>query len=468
MSEKLDTAEEIVVQKSDESKKDTSLNEKNFCVSDQEKIENTTKNEESTEDASKQLSSAEKKELSDAEIQQQKLNEAEQSVSKNKSKKGKHTNLIFFIVNLVVVGAIIAYQLTHEEFTSLTGLSFRFEYLLVIVALIMGVICSDSIGVSYLLKQSTGKWQPALSYKVAQLGKYYDDITPLAAGGQPFQATYLKGRGVPLQNSLSIPLAKYVFGQVAWLIISLTALIVSSIDKSYGDWVTIMSVIGFVLTFSLLFVVLFLSISKKAGRFLIAKTLKLLQKMKIVKNYEKQYEKITKLVSDYQEVMKQYAKSPKDFLVLVVSSIIKTWLHYSIPYFIVMFFVPVSLGADIYFKMIIMSVLVDLAASFFPLPGGAGMSEISFSAAFASIIAPLNLSVNPGVWVMIMWRFCSFYFYLLQGIGIMTYDTFYGNKKYRWQVVKNNLAEESAVFKQEQINRFRADRAKRRKAKNKV
>lgn len=467
MSEKLDTTEEIVVQKSDESKKDASLNEKNFCVSDQEKTENTIKNEENTEDASKKLSSAEKKELSDAEIQQQKLNEAEQSVSKNKSKKGKHTNLIFFLVNLVVVGAILAYQLTNEDFTPLTGLSFHFEYLAVIIVLMLGVMFADSLGISYLLKQATGKWMPAVSFKVAQLGKYYDDITPLAAGGQPFQATYLKGRGVPIQNSLSIPLAKYVFGQISWVIISLTALIVSSIDKSYGDWVSIMSVIGFVLGFFLLFIVFFLSVSKKAGKFLIVKTLKLLQKMKIVKNYEKQYEKITKMVSDYQEVMKQYAKSPRDFIVLVISSLAKTVLYFSIPYFILKFFVP-TLGGDIYFKMLIMSVLVDLAASFFPLPGGAGMTEISFSAAFASIIAPLNLSVNPGIWVMIMWRFCSFYFFLLQGIGILTYDTFYGNKKYRWQVVKNNLAEESAVFKQEQINRFRADRAKRRKAKNKV
>lgn len=465
MSEKLDTAEEIVVQTNEEISVPASEKKEDFSVSNNEKEVVETKSE-NQEKASAE--SAENKQAKEVDIQQKKLDEVEQSVSKNKSKKSKKTNLIFFLVNLVVVGAIIAYQLTNEEFTSITGMSFRFEYLLVIVALIMGVIFSDSIGVSYLLKQSTGKWQPALAYKVAQLGKYYDDITPLAAGGQPFQATYLKGRGVPLQNSLSIPLAKYVFGQIAWLIISLMALIVSSIDKSYGDWVTIMSVIGFVLTFSLLFIVLFLSISKKAGRFLIAKTLKLLQKMKIVKNYEKQYEKITKLVSDYQEVMKQYAKSPKDFLVLVVSSIIKTWLHYSIPYFIVMFFVPASLGADIYFKMIIMSVLVDLAASFFPLPGGAGMSEISFSAAFAAIISPLGLAVNPGIWVMLMWRFCSFYFYLLQGIGIMSYDTFYGNKKYRWQVVKNNLAEESAVFKQQQINRFRADRAKRRKEKNKI
>ena len=44
----------------------------------------------------------------------------------------------------------------------------------------------------------------------------------------------------------------------------------------------------------------------------------------------------------------------------------------------------------------------------------------------------------------------------------------YGNRKYKWVVKRDNLAEESAVFKQEQINRFRSDRAKRRKNKNKL
>ncbi|MBO5394759.1 MAG: flippase-like domain-containing protein [Clostridia bacterium] len=398
-------------------------------------------------------------------VQQNKMNEAEQAVSKNKSRKSKMTNLIFFFVNLAVVGGILAYQLTHEKFTPLTGLTFKFPYLFVIGLLLFGVLVMDAVGISYLLKQATGKWKPCLAFKTVQIGRYYDNVTPLATGGQPFQVTYLKGRGVPIHNALSIPLSKYVFSQIAWLLVSLTALIVSNVDKSYGDWVSIMSIIGFILSFFVLFIIFFLSVSKKVGRVLVAKTLKLLHKMKIVKNYDKQYEKITKTIGDYQDVMKQYAKSPKDFLVLVGSTLIKLICNYSIPFFIVKFFVP-ELGGDMYFKMLIMSVLVDLSASFFPLPGGTGLNEISFSAAFGAIIKPLNLSVSPLVWVLILWRFCSYYFYLLQGVCILTYDMAYGNRKYRWQVVKNNLAEESAFFKQQQINKFKADRAKRRKLKN--
>ena len=48
---------------------------------------------------------------------------------------------------------------------------------------------------------------------------------------------------------------------------------------------------------------------------------------------------------------------------------------------------------------------------------------------------------------------------------ILSYDMAYGNRKYRWQVKKNELMEESAIFKQNQIDKFRADRAKRRRKK---
>jgi len=91
------------------------------------------------------------------------------------------------------------------------------------------------------------------------------------------------------------------------------------------------------------------------------------------------------------------------------------------------------------------------------------MNEISFTAAFGAIVGQANVLV----WVLLLWRFCSYYFYLLQGVCIISYDMAYGNRKYKWQVRKSYLAEESSLFKQEQINRFRADRAKRRKTKYK-
>ena len=180
--------------------------------------------------------------------------------------------------------------------------------------------------------------------------------------------------------------------------------------------------------------------------------------MKIIKNYDKQYEKITKYISDFQDVMQQYAKSPKDFLFLVGMSLLRMVFHYSIPFFIIYFFNG-GIDGSMFVPVFVMCNLVDMASSFFPLPGGSGMNEISFAAAFGSIVGQNNILV----WVLLGWRFFSYYIYLLQGIIILSYDVSYGNRKYRWNVCRQNLIEESNQFKQIQIDNFRLARSRRRK-----
>lgn len=404
-----------------------------------------------------------KTEVDSQTAQKQKFDEYEQTVSKQSSKKSKIINIVFFIVNIAVVAGILVYQISKEPLVPITGFRLDIKSLFATIALFGAVVATETLSISYLLKVSTGKWRLGLGYKTSEIGRYYDSVTPMATGGQPFQITYLKNHGVPLHTALSVPLAKYIFSQIAWTLVSLICLIVSSVDKSYGTFVSVMSIIGFVLSAVVLGATLFLCICKTVGKKLVVKVLKLLYKMKIVKSYDKQYEKITKYISDFQDVMKQYASSPKDFLIELVFCLAKLMANYAIPFFVVKLFVP-GLEGSMFIKLLVMSVLVDLSSSFFPMPGGTGLNEISFSAAFASVVSIEGVLV----WVLLLWRFYSYYVYLIQGICILSYDMAYGNRKYKWQVRKDNLVEESKVFKQEQIDKFRTERAKRRKNKSKL
>ena len=395
--------------------------------------------------------------------QKQKFDEYEQTVSKQSSKKSKIINILFFVINIAVVAGILVYQISKEPLVPITGFRLDVKALFATIALFGVVVATETLSISYLLKVSTGKWRFGLGYKTAEIGRYYDSVTPMSTGGQPFQITYLKNHGVPLHTALSVPLAKYIFCQIAWTLVSLICLIISSVDKSYGTFVSVMSIIGFLLSAVVLGATLFLCICKTVGKKLVVKVLKLLYKMKIVKNYDKQYEKITKYISDFQDVMKQYASSPKDFLIEFFICLARLVANYAIPFFVVKLFVP-GLEGTMFIKLLVMSVLVDLSSSFFPMPGGTGLNEISFSAAFASVVSVEGVLV----WVLLLWRFYSYYVYLIQGICILSYDMAYGNRKYKWQVRKDNLVEESKVFKQEQIDKFRTERAKRRKNKSKL
>ncbi len=388
--------------------------------------------------------------------QKRKLDEAEQSVAKASSKKKKFLNLGFFIVNIAVVAGILIYQLNGQKFELIHGLKLNGWAIILLLIFFGMTLLLETFTLSYLLKVSTGRWRFGISYKVFAIGKYYDSITPLSTGGQPFQITYLKNRGVPLHTALSVPLAKYLFQQIAWVLMGLVCLIVSSVDKSYNTLVSIASIIGFLLSFVMLSVVVFLCVCKTAGRKIVVKVLRLLYKMKIIKNYDKQYAKITKYIEDFQSVMQQFAKSPKDFIIMTLTSIFRILFYYSMPYFI--FSMMMGFDGSLFIKFMVMSFLVDLASSFFPLPGGTGMNEISFSAMFSPIFKN-NLMT---FWALLLWRFFSYYYNLIQGIFCISYDVAYGNKKYRWQTKKEMLMEESKVFKQAQIDKFRQERTKRR------
>lgn len=386
-----------------------------------------------------------------------KLDASQQAVSKRSGKKKKIWNIVMFIVNICVIAGIFTYQILAGDFVSLTEISLNIGYLFVCLAFFAVALFFDSLSISHLIKKACNRRRFALGFKTNLCGRYYDAITPLSTGGQPFQVVYLKNREVPATSALSIPIAKLFFQQLTWFIASTIALIVSFINySSFSSLVNISSYIGFVLTFAMMFLTIFLSVSKNVGKKLVAKTLRLLQKMKIVKNYEKQYQRISNYVEDYQNLMREYVKNKKDFFIMFMTMAIRTVLIYSLPFFIYCMFN--GYAPELYGKFFVMGVLVDLASSFIPLPGGTGMNEVSFMAIFAPYFTGGSI-----FWAMLLWRFFTYYLYLILGFGMITYDVAYGNRKYRWLKVERKLQLESKQFKEKQISSFRRERAYRRR-----
>ncbi len=386
-----------------------------------------------------------------------KLDASQQAVAKRSGKKKKVWNVLLLVFNVCAVVGILLYQIFSSEFVPITDLDINIGYLFICILVFCTSLFFDTLSISYLIRKSCKRSRFILGFKTNICGRYYDCVTPLATGGQPFQVAYLMSRDVSSTSSLSIPVAKLFFQQLTWFVASTISLIISIVNYSaFSGFVNISSYIGFVLSFAVLFFTLFLSISKNVGKKLVAKTLKLLQKMRIVKNYEKQYQRVTAYVEDYQNLMREYVKNKKDFFVMFFSMAIRTLLIYSLPFFIYCVFN--GFDGSLYGNFFVMGVLVDLASSFIPLPGGTGMNEVSFSLMFANYFAD-----GPLIWALLLWRFFTYYVYLIMGFGMVTYDAVYGNRKYRWLKVQRALQLESKDFKEQQISSFRKERAYRRK-----
>ncbi len=413
----------------------------------------------------KKLAQIESIKLSDEESKKiiERIEEANKEVSHSNSKKKKIQNICFFVFNIVLVAGILLWNIfsNNEDFEPLSLKNMNLLYVFFALLFLFFIVCFDVLTVHRMIYRKTLRSRWFLAYKATATLRYYDAVTPLSAGGQAFMVTYLTGRDIPATTSLSVPIAKLLFQQIAWLIISFVCLIIS-FAKGMTTLVSAASIIGFVLTFCLVVIILFMSLSKKWGKKVISWGLKALVKMKILKNYDKHYAKVMSFVEDYQNIMKEYSKSKMDVVYQVILSGARFVLLFSIPYFIYMSFPYQGGKIGSFDEFFVYTALIDLASSFIPLPGGTGMNEITFTFLFKEYLG------GSTFWALLLWRFCSYYFYLLQGIGVITYDTLIGNKKYRWTKKKFDLQEESQVFRRMQIENFRFARDKRRKKQKKM
>ena len=392
-----------------------------------------------------------------AKTEKEQIEEAEQTVSKQKSKKKKIWNAIFFVVNLVVVAGILAYQLTHENISSFSELNnLKFYYLPVLFGVFALIMVLDAHRTNCFLKRSGNRSRPYLCYKMCAIGRYYDNITPMSAGGEPSQIFYMNHRGLDASSSISVPMARYVVSQMSWILVGIVAVIFIAVTQVMDlSVVLVIGLVGFSANFLLLSACLILSMSKKIGNTLVVKILRLLQKMHIIKNYEKQYDRVMKVVENYQTTMKTYAKNKWFFLYTLLVSIFIYILTYTMPYLIYL-----MLGGTDYTlwgRMLIFCVIIDLGASIIPLPGGTGMNEISFTVVFTAFFPEGTV-----FWGLLFWRFMTYYIYILQGVGIVIYDYVYGNKKYRWLEKKWQLEKESISFQEEQIKKYKREQKKRK------
>lgn len=360
---------------------------------------------------------------------------------------------MFFLLNLVVVAGVLFYQISQEGVISLSQL-FEYNlngwYFLMAFGFLILLMMLKALRFDILIKETTGRSRPTLSYKVSALGRYYDNITPMATGGQPFQVFYLNKRGLSASTAISVPLEKYFIGQFAFMTVSIFSVIFSLCTDLLGGsaLVKVVSLLSFSLNFVLVAGLILLSINKSVGRVLVAKILKFLQKIHIVKNYDKQYNKIMKTVDDYQTSIKTFMKNKGMFLVLYILSIVILLIQYSFPYFVYCGMVKFDLS--LWLEMFVKTAMIEIAASLIPLPGGTGMNEFSFTAIFANLFLEGRM-----FWALIIYRLFSYYFYLIQGIFVIIYDYLIGDKHYEWQKKKWALQGESEAFKQLQYEKMK-------------
>ena len=348
--------------------------------------------------------------------------------AKKKSKRRKLMSALTFVLNIAILAIVLIVQLNNDAL-NLIAPEINWKYIGILAIIVASLIVMDSLKFFILIKRSTKKSRPFLAYKVSALGRYYDNITPMSTGGQPFQMVYMNKRGIPGAVATSIPLMRYITWQISFVFISSAVLIYNTVAFGNGAsnlFATSIAWVAILINAVIFMSIILLSVSKRVGPKLIIGVLKLLSKMHIVKNYQKSFRKVMRFVVNYQKTFKILASNPLVLISEILLSSGDIILSTIIPYFICLAFVPEAtlIANNITFMSVfVQSTICGLSIGFIPTPGATGGAEGMFLLIFNGVFE------GKPFWPMLIWRICTYYIYLLQGFLILVYDFFIGNRK---------------------------------------
>lgn len=292
-----------------------------------------------------------------------------------------------------------------------------------------------------LLKGTLKKNMPLVSLNSTIVCRYYDSITPLGSGGQPFEIYYLRKKGVPVGIASGVPIASYCLDRIAFVIVALG----SVLWQGFGDVSTIIKilfVLGIIVNAFIPFAILFFTIMPKVARAMARAVAKAGHFLHLVKNEEEFYNKTAGSILEYAECLKYFMhKSLWRFLWGALLSVLSLTTLYSCPYFILRLHGVSDLS---WIKILSLTSICYVSVTLLPTPGNSGGAEFSFRSIFAGYLTGGVL-----LWGMILWRLMSYYLYIICGCVLFLIQQIYKLTK-RGKLEQANIA---ATLKKEKERR---------------
>lgn len=344
----------------------------------------------------------------------------------------KVLSVIFFVL---IVGVLVYTFLSDFVFSDKSTmaswsevveiLSKNWYYIICALVCMSLMIILKGLKHSVLCRKLTRKWHFKTCMETATLGLYYNYITPLAVGGQPFEIYYLAKHGVQGGTAASLPIITFFLNQLAMVVfglISLVLLPLNSLNVSLGmvpATITVMAGIGLACCIAVPGLTVLFSASPRIGSKLVGFVMFLGGKLKLVKNPRVTSFKTMKNVIQNSRCIKKVAATPWLFLTEFVLSLGEALALTSISYFTLRFFGwddPNHGGFVEWVLILQLCFILYSAISFIPTPGNSGGAELSFSLIFKkSLFAGL---VFPA---MVTWRVISFYMFIIIGFSFLSY-----------------------------------------------
>ena len=295
-----------------------------------------------------------------------------------------------------------------------------------LVGAVVGVMVVDCLKFCFVNKAVIGKMRPAVAMKTSFLGKFYDNVTPFATGGQPMQIYYLTTKGVGLSHSSAVVLIRY-FGSIfaftflgaLFMILGVCFGVLEGNESGtlilVAGWVGL--AINLILPTFIAFFVFFPKLASRCTKWFINVGVKL----HIVKDKEKVMAKALKTVDDFVTSFKIIIRKPLLLILFLLCCFAENLLTFSIPFFVMNAF---SCNVDgMFISIISLNVFATFGVSFIPTPGNTGVVE------GMGVLAFRHVAGAALAWAVLFWRIAVYYLYIIIGIVMTVVDLIIKNIK---------------------------------------
>ena len=353
----------------------------------------------------------------------------------NIDKRQKIFKRITTVLFIVFMGGVLAYTaykdfFINKNFPSLKDMKeiFGTGWLFFILAILSFVLSFFFKGLKNVLmcKSMTGKAHFRTCMETGIIGTYYNNVTPLAVGGQPFEIYHLSKHGVHGGVASSIPIASFFINQLSFVILGIVSLILFAGNKynAPAELYSIFSpafysltIIGLICCIFVPSLVVLFSMLPRIGAKLVYFVVRVGKKLRVIKNPQETLQKTIKTVVHNSHCLKKIASKPLLFLSLFLLSFLENLSSVSIAFFVLKGF-GLDLGLSFITEWIIIcSICFILFASitFIPTPGNSGAADLSFFLLFETV-----LFAGLAFPAMLVWRLFSFYSTIIVGFTFAT------------------------------------------------
>jgi uncharacterized protein (TIRG00374 family) len=324
------------------------------------------------------------------------------------SLKNKLAALVMFALGV----GIFAWESRHTNMRHLVHQLHNLNWWWILIGALMmfGSWIIETIIVRVFLKQEHTRLPFREALRVPLVEQLFNAITPFSTGGQPAQLFALMQSGIEGGRASSVLLMKFVVYQFMVLVNFILTILVGFhyIADQLGPlkWFIIFGMVIHVTVIAGLLLVMYCyGFTKKMVSIFLIPVGWILGKERRL-NLEASAE--LKIDTFYQESL-HLKREKKKVIKASLLTLVQLLMYYSVPYFVLLaLHVP---NVD-FLRVIVMHVMIVMIVSLFPIPGGSGGAEYSFSQIFATFMH------NPAqlVLAMLLWRFLTYYLGMLCGI----------------------------------------------------